>query len=235
MGRLERTLLLGALLILVSGVDSLDFCHSFPFCKYCPVTDGRARCTQCHVSFALRPEMADSTPCSPCRDMPGCWLCSNTTRCELCQFPNKDGPDLNGYGTCSPCAPNCMYCMTAGSGKCDKNACKPGFFLNSNQQCTACLPNCTQCTDVSTCQFCFQGSFLKQNTKTCTPCPKNCADCTTAGICKKCTVGKISASGSCQCSDNCDDCTGSGFGLCNACKNGYKLGNDKTCTSTNDR
>ena len=36
-----------------------------------------------------------------CKSFPGCWVCSNSSVCEKCQFPGRDGPDFNGRATCS--------------------------------------------------------------------------------------------------------------------------------------
>jgi len=216
--------LLCGVLSVTSDSNLVASCGHFPNCKSCPLVDGIASCVACWPPlYALSGD--PSNPCIPCWSKKGCWLCKNLTLCERCEHIDRDGPDLNGEGTCSPCAPNCRKCINSGSGKCD--VCNEGFFLDSaSGTCAPCSSNCMQCPNSNDCSFCNRGLFghgcLQRCTSNCDVCwdsatckicsngfyknsalqcitlPPNCQTSDPMGICQTCVEGKVSPKGTCE-------------------------------------
>jgi len=236
-------------------------CKYIPFCDACtydPDTK-RATCTQCEPSnlWGLT-TMNGFSRCMNCSLNDGCLKCKDFTKCDVCRFQFRDGPDLNGVATCSSCGANCRSCKNAGSGKCDIceagavkvgdqcekchisncrycdsgsstcSSCIQGYFLENNQ-CTKCVDNCRSCHSTSTCDYCNDYYFLETDSKTCKPCIDNCRICSDYGQCTFCNSGFfIDSSGKCSACD--DSClTCSALDKCTLCKPGRGKVVDGSC------
>jgi len=169
-------------------VDDGERCNEVTFCERCPRDAlGIPICQKCYDFYSLFVLDTDTYPpvCIMCLDLPGCYQCSSTRVCDQCMDPGHNGPDLNGTGSCSPCAKNCDYCGKAGSGKCDQ--CLPGYMKNEFGTCTGCAKDCESCSFMN-CLKCNTGFFVNMNGE-CSACQKNCDSCTNEQACLQCQDG----------------------------------------------
>lgn len=209
-------------------------------------------CSLCEDGYGLEyNEDGERTgKCAPCGE--NCLDCkTNSNICAEC----KDGfghAFENGKRTkvCKKCTEHCSRCFT-NADKCIQ--CDEGFGLILNQdgtssgKCGSCPANCKRCTyNNKICTECepeygiVQKETGDKKVGECDKCPENCAFCNyDSSFCLICHQDKsikygfyINADGTytglCkECPSNCQFCYSSD--LCNACKDGYCLGNFHQC------
>lgn len=250
-------LVLCLIVILIAVADG-GRCKYIPHCDDCTYNPDtrRATCFTCDKLFGLCTENGFSK-CKNCSENEGCLLCKDFTKCDLCRYRARDGPDMNGKATCSACAPSCKSCATSGSGKCDIckigskkvgdtcrtcdvehcsycdstftqcSACQSGYFLENNK-CTACTPGCSLCKDRDRCSVCKSKFFLEDD-GTCVGCIANCNDCDDHKTCISCNMGFfLNDMKTCDpCDDSCLVC--SSKDTCSYCKEGKPVGGSCKC------
>jgi len=160
-------------------------CHKIPLCKTCDDTQAQPVCTECWPPLYALVQGDLFHPCKRCTFMDNCYLCQNTSYCNLCLYQTY-GPDLDGFGSCSPCASNCRLCKTNGGGKCDQ--CEQGYYLDPNSKtCLPGPPSCMQPTSTSTCSHCMSGYWMSGST--CALNPVGCKTVGANGQCVTCNTG----------------------------------------------
>lgn len=118
----------------------------------CSICEWGTKCTRCVNSFFVK-------------DIDGtCLDCSSSTNYKI------NAALTDGSGICYSCnknLPNCLECKAFGE-ECSK--CALGFYIDSLADCQACQQlNCQACsfvqaTSSTSCDLCFEGYYLKENT-----------------------------------------------------------------------
>ncbi|ESU45612.1 Variant-specific surface protein [Giardia duodenalis] len=206
-------------------------CSEITGCTACAYNDnlGGPVCSTCTGSNNLVKTAIDgSTTCvaaAQCAtaDSSGThFLSDNNDKCILCGDPNTSG-STNDRGK-----EGCMTCTKTNGSPPTCSACLSGYTGTST--CTKCADNCATCTsaDMSTCNKCLPGYFLKSegSAKECVLCDnvekggiEGCATCTfsTSLTCNSCKANyKASGTESVTCTKVCEDETACG-GTAGAC------------------
>jgi len=193
--KLLYSLAVALLLVLSFSTSGEAACKFIPFCKECPLIGNTPICTECYPPLWVLAGGDINYPCKSCSFMDGCLLCYNTTICYVCRDVATHGPDLNGFGSCSKCAPNCKLCKWAGGGKCDQ--CQEGFYLDpASRTCLPGPPSCLQAASTNTCLHCMTGFWKKSSDSTCAQNPPNCSVASN-GTCTQCNPGRSLVNGLC--------------------------------------
>ena len=203
------------------------------FCKYKFSDDFRncaevnlntGKCLNCEKGFFMSREY------NKCLNTDNCQK-SKFGICTKCYYPFflDKNDDL-----CKKGENQFSHCKISLDGKiCSE--CNDGYFLSEDGLCSK-SQNCKKVNNNSDCIKCSEGYFLIESENLCTM-EKNCKSANSQyGICEICKDSFYIENESRKCFSNIDGefkfCTKVSSGNCSSCENGYRLSQNKKCSSS---